>query len=127
MSFIAPAVDSGRGTIDVHVSVLADSANERKTFLQGMTVSANIIAAERENALVLPNDYLLFNSSGQAQALRWQGGEVNAVDVQLGLRNMTHSEIVSGLAEGDVVVQADTLSDGQRARVRFEQVQHVIR
>ena len=127
VSFIAPAVDSGRGTIDVHVRVLADAENEHNTFLQGMTVSANIIAAERENALVLPNDYLRFDSGGQAQVLRWQGGEVNAVDVQLGLRNMTHSEIVSGLAEGDVVVQADTLSDGQRARVRFEQVQHVIR
>ena len=47
--------------------------------------------------------------------------------VQLGLRNMTHSEITSGLAEGDIVVQADKLSDGQRARVRFEQAQHVIR
>lgn len=127
VSFIAPAVDSGRGTIDVHISVLADTANERKAFLQGMTVSANIIAAERERTLVLPNDYLLSNSSGQTQVLRWENGAVNAVDVQLGLRNMTHSEITSGLAEGDIVVQADKLSDGQRARVRFEQAQHVIR
>lgn len=127
VSFIAPAVDSGRGTIDVHVRVLDDAANERKMFLQGMTVSANIIAEERASALVLPNDYVRFNASGQAQVLRWQGGEVNAVNVQFGLRNITHSEIVSGLAEGDVVVQAETLSDGQRARVRFEQVQHVIR
>ena len=127
VSFIAPAVDSGRGTIDVHISVLADTANERKSFLQGMTVSANIIAAQRERALVLPNDYLLTNSNGQTQALRWENGAVNAVDVQLGLRNMTHSEITSGLAEGDIVVQADKLSDGQRARVRFEQAQHVIR
>ena len=127
VSFIAPAVDSGRGTIDVHISVLADTANERKAFLQGMTVSANIIAAERERTLVLPNDYLLSNSSGETQVLRWENGAVNAVDVQLGLRNMTHSEITSGLAEGDIVVQADKLSDGQRARVRFEQAQHVIR
>ena len=126
VSFIAPAVDSDRGTIDVHISVLADTTNQRNAFLQGMTVSANIIAAEREHALVLPNDYLLSNSSGQTQVLRWLNGAVNAVDVQLGLRNMTHSEIVSGLAEGDIVVQADQLSDGQRARVRFEQAQHVI-
>lgn len=126
VSFIAPAVDSGRGTIDVHISVLADTTNKHNVFLQGMTVSANIIAAERERALVLPNDYLLSNLSGQTQVLRWQNGAVNAVDVQLGLRNMTHSEIVSGLAEGDIVVQTDQLSDGQRARVRFEQGQHVI-
>ena len=126
VSFIAPAVDSGRGTIDVHISVLADDSNERNSFLQGMTVSANIIAAERERTLVLPNDYLESNSTGQMQVFRWQDGAVSAVNVQLGLRNMTHSEIVSGLAEGDIVVQAGELSDGQHARVRFEQAQHVI-
>ena len=123
VSFIAPAVDSSRGTIDVHISVLSDDSN----FLQGMTVSANIIAAKRERTLVLPNDYLLIGSVGQPQVLRWQDGAVRSLDVQLGLRNMTHSEILSGLAEGDVVVQAGKVSDGQRARVRFEQAQHVIR
>ena len=127
VSFIAPAVDSGRGTIDVHIRVLADANQKSHTFLQGMTVSANIIAAERTATLVLPNDYLVSNARGQAQVLRWQSGEVNAVTVQLGLRNMTHSEIVSGLNEGDVVVQADTLNDGQRARIHFEQPPHVIR
>lgn len=127
VSFIAPAVDSSRGTIDVHISVLTDDFKQRNIFLQGMTVSANIIAAERERTLVLPNDYLLTSSAGQTQVLRWQDGAVSALDVQLGLRNMTHSEILSGLAEGDVVVQAGKVSDGQRARVRFEQAQHVIR
>lgn len=126
VSFIAPAVDSDRGTIDVHIDVLSDKSSEHNAFLQGMTVSANIIAAERDNTLVLPNDYLLSNSAGQTQVLRWQNGKVNAVKVQLGLRNMTHSEIIAGLAEGDIVVQADKLNDGQRARVRFEQAQHVI-
>lgn len=127
VSFIAPAVDSSRGTIDVHISVLPDTANQRHAFLQGMTVSANIIAAERERALVLPNDYLRFTSGGQVQAMRWQNGLVSAVDVKLGLRNITHSEITSGIAQGDVVVLADKFSDGQRVRVQFEQAQHVIR
>ena len=127
VSFIAPAVDSGRGTIDVHIKILADASNESHTFLQGMTVSANIIAAERESALVLPNDYLLTNANGKTQVFRWQGGAVNAVQVKLGLRNTTHSEITSGLTQGDVVVQTANLTDGQRARVHFEQAQHVIR
>ena len=127
VSFIAPAVDSTRGTIDVHIRVLADSATADKAFLQGMTVSANIIAAERAATLVLSNDYLIANTAGQAQVLRWRDGAVEAVTVELGLRNMTHSEVVSGLDQGDVVVQADQLSAGQRARVRFEQAPHVIR
>ena len=127
VSFIAPAVDSTRGTIDVHIRVLADSATADKAFLQGMTVSANIIAAERAATLVLSNDYLIANTAGQAQVLRWRDGAVEAVTVELGLRNMTHSEVVSGLEQGDVVGQADQLSAGQRARVRFEQAPHVIR
>lgn len=139
VSFIAPAVDSSRGTIDVHIKVLIDTSSQTLTaqqkphaFLQGMTVSANIIAAGRDATLVLPNDYLLTNTSGQTQVLRWRSGKVNAVPVQLGLRNMTHSEIVAGLNEGDVVVhadklQADSLADGKSARVRFEQAPHVIR
>lgn len=127
VGFIAPAVDSTRGTIDVHISVLADESQAQHTFLQGMTVSANIIAAQRDNTLVLPNDYLVDAANGPMQVLRWQAGTVAAVDVELGLRNMTHSEIVAGLVAGDVVVQADQLSDGQRARVRFEQAPHVIR
>jgi HlyD family secretion protein len=52
--------------------------------------------------------------------VRWQNGTVEVVNVQLGLRNMTHSEIVSGVTAGDIVLQADNLRDGQRARVRFE-------
>ena len=127
VSFIAPAVDSTRGTIDVHIRVLGGSATADKAFLQGMTVSANIIAAERAATLVLPNDYLIANSAGQAQVLRWRDGAVEAVTVELGLRNMTHSEVVSGLDQGDVVVQAGQLSAGQRARIRFEQAPHVIR
>ena len=129
VSFIAPAVDSDRGTIDVHINVLPDDTNERPTLLQGMTVSANIMVDERERTIVLPNDYLIFNANGKAQVARWQGGTVNIVDVTLGLQNTSHSEITSGLAEGDVVLQAstsDNVHDGQRVRVRFEQMQHVI-
>lgn len=127
VSFIAPIVDSSRGTIDVHIGLLDNSPDDQQAFLQGMTVSANIIVAEHKGALVLPNDYLTFNSDDQAQVFRWQHGKVTVADVQLGLRNMTHSEVVSGLSEADIVVQADSLIDGQRVRVRFEQVQHAVR
>lgn len=137
VNFIAPAVDSKRGTIDVHISVLDTASASGKspvhTFLQGMTVSADIITAERERTLVLPNDYLRFaagiaaHSSQQAEVFRWQDGEVTTVKVQLGLRNTTHSEVIAGLNEGDILVQVDKVINGQRARVQLEQVQYVIR
>lgn len=130
VSFIAPAVDSARGTIDVHITVQADDTVQ-PALLQGMTVSANIIAAQRASTLVLPNDYLVQNDKNNlgntAQIWRWQAGKVHSTEVQLGLRNMTHSEVISGLNEGDVVVQADNINEGQRARIHFEQAPHVIR
>ena len=130
VSFIAPAVDSARGTIDVHIDV-QDQDLAQPTLLPGMTVAANIMAAQRHATLVLPNDYLVFdakdNHGTEAEAFRWENGKVNRTRVQLGLRNMTHSEVVFGLNQGDVVVQADNINEGQRARVRFEQAPHVIR
>ncbi len=130
VGFIAPAVDTGRGTIDVHINVLRDE--QTPDFLQGMTVSANIIADERASTLVLPNDYVFNNRADTAQVLLWQDDKVTPVDVTLGLRNVGHSEIVSGLNEGDIVVQAGSLTaektkSSQRVRVYFEQIQHVIR
>lgn len=132
VSFIAPVVDSSRGTIDVHIKVMSDEIDDSHELLQGMTVSANIIAEERESTLVLPNDYLFDQNGGKAKVLRWQEGELSLVDVILGLRNTSHSEVTSGLNEGDVIVQAgslskDDISEGQRARVNFEKVQNVIR
>lgn len=130
VSFIAPAVDSARGTIDVHIDV-QDQDSPQPALLQGMTVSANIMAAERHTTLVLPNDYLVFDATDnygtEAEVFRWKNGKANRTKVQLGLRNITHSEVVSGLNQGDVVVQADNINEGQRARVRFEQAPHVIR
>ncbi|MEJ6656293.1 MAG: efflux RND transporter periplasmic adaptor subunit, partial [Pseudomonas sp.] len=49
VSFIAPAIDTNRGTIDIHLDVL-----EPADFLrQGMTVSVDIRTGSREQALVL--------------------------------------------------------------------------
>ncbi|WP_049722666.1 efflux RND transporter periplasmic adaptor subunit [Gilvimarinus polysaccharolyticus] len=127
VSFIAPVVDSGRGTIDIHISVLGDAADQRSKLLNGMTVSANIMVADRERTLVLPNDYLQVNASGKPQVLHWSNGTVKPVEVQLGLRNMTHSEITTGLAQGDIVLQTEGLNKGQRVRVRLEQPPYVIR
>lgn len=133
VSFIAPAVDSSRGTLDVHIRVLDDAADNavnnepaQSRFLPGMTVSANIMVAERESSLVLPNDYLQ-QLAGQWQVTRWQGGKVSRIPVQLGLRNMSHSEILSGLNEGDIVVHGHDLDNGRRVRVQLEQAPHVVR
>lgn len=116
VSFIAPAVDTNRGTIDIHLQVL-----EPAEFLrQGMTVSVDIRTGSREQALVLANDALQNRRGTQAEVLRWTADrQVERVPVQLGLRGTGLTEIVEGLSAGDVVLTGD-IEEGQRVRVRIE-------
>ena len=114
VSFIAPNVDSSRGTLDVHLELL-----EAADFLRyGMTVSVNIETARREQALVLANDALLQRQGRQAQVQRVRDGRVEALSVRLGLQGDSHSEVLDGLAEGDLLL-TEPAQVGQQVRVRL--------
>ena len=113
VGYLAPAVDPARGTLDVHLDLV-----EPADFLrQGMTVSVSIETARRERALVIANDALRAVGGEKAEVLRVRGGEVEQVAVTLGLRGTALSEVVDGLAAGDVVLAADA-EPGQRVRLR---------
>lgn len=113
VSFIAPAVDPSRGTIDVHLQLL-----ENADFLrQGMTVSVNIETARRPRALVIPRDALFQRQGNRALALRLNEDRVEAIEVRLGLEGGALVEVVEGLADGDLVL-AEQAEPGSRARLR---------
>lgn len=113
VSYLAPAVDTSRGTLDVHLDLL-----EPADFLrQGMTVSVNIETGRRERALVLPNDALFAREGSRGEALRVKGGRVERVAVRLGLRGTGLSEVVEGLEPGDRVLAAAAEED-RRVRLR---------
>ncbi len=115
VSYLAPAVDTARGTLDVHLDL-----TEPADFLrQGMTVSVNIETARRERTLVIANDALQAVQGNRAEVLRVQGGRVERVAVRLGLRSTSLSEVVEGLAEGDQVLAA-AASAGQRVRLALQ-------
>jgi len=117
VSFIAPSVDTARGTIDVHLDLL-----EPADFLrQGMTVSVNIETGRREQALVLPNDALRARDGTRAQVLRVNDGVVERVGVRLGMLGTALSEVSEGLAAGDLVLIGDA-EEGQRVRVREQAI-----
>ncbi|MBX7273762.1 efflux RND transporter periplasmic adaptor subunit [Stutzerimonas chloritidismutans] len=117
VSFIAPSVDTTRGTIDVHLDLL-----EPADFLrQGMTVSVNIETGRREQALVLPNDALRARDGTRAQVLRANDGVVERVGVRLGMLGTALSEVSEGLAAGDLVLIGDA-EEGQRVRVREQTI-----
>jgi HlyD family secretion protein len=114
VDFLAPAVDTTRGTVDVHLTL----ANDADFLRQGMTVSATITTATRESALVAGNDLLRNVSGVDATVWRVREGRVEAVPVRLGLRGTVASEITSGLAAGDSVLGPDAGGAQPGDRVR---------
>ncbi len=118
VGFIAPGVDAQRGSVDVRLAVSPAPAFLR----QDMTVSVNIETGRRERARVLPNDALGAIDGDRAEVWRVADGRAERRAVRLGLRGLAMSEVVEGLAAGDVVL-ADAgaaVAGGDRVRPRLQ-------
>ncbi|MGP9545650.1 efflux RND transporter periplasmic adaptor subunit [Psychrobacter sp. AOP7-B1-25] len=124
IDFIAPSIDSERGTVEVRLSV--DPVPE--SLRQDMTVSVNIETGRRAQALVIPNDALTNIQKDTAQVRLLRDGKVQRQKITLGLRGLAMSEVVSGLSEGDQVLADATLSlaDGERVRTESKEMPLVI-
>lgn len=71
----------------------------------GMTADVTILAAEKENVLLVP-DSAIDRSGGKTtvQVLIAEGAELEERPVEVGLTNWQQTEILSGLQEGETVV-----------------------
>ena len=116
LDFLAPSIDPQRGTVDARLTV----APVPPFLRQDMTVSVNLHTAQRERALVVPNDALDLSDPARPQVWVVEQGRAARRALQLGLRGMAHTEVTAGLQAGDWVL-ADapaTLHSGQRVRVQ---------
>lgn len=116
VSFIAPAVDPQRGSIEVRLAMAKLPA-----FLKpDMTVSIDLTIATKARALVVPSDAVRDAATPRPYVLVVVDGHVQRKDVRLGIRGDGATEIESGLDEGADVI----IPDGRRlepgARVRVE-------
>lgn len=113
ISFIAPAIDPQRGTVDIRLRVepLPDYLRD------DLTITANIETGRRERALAVPNDALFDIRGDQASTFVVRQGKVRRADVTLGLRGLAATEIRAGLEEGDWVLASQDAREGQRVRV----------
>jgi HlyD family secretion protein len=120
VNYIAPGVDAQRGTVTIRLKVETAPAFLR----QDMTVSVNVETGRRDAALVLPNDALLNADGGRPEVLAVRGGKRTRVPVQLGLKGLVMTEVVSGLQAGDLVLASaasvQDVKEGGRVRVAIE-------
>ncbi len=82
-------------------------------------VDVRVIFTEKPGALLVPES-ALFRADGRWRVFRVDGGRARETEVETGLRDGRHREVLRGLSEGDrVVVHPDAaLSDGTRVSTR---------
>ncbi len=115
VSYISPAVDPARGTIEVRLEVPAPPPFLRPD----MTVSVNVTVGRKDGALVVPAEAVR-DVATDPWVIRVEGGRAVRRAVKLGLRGEGMLEVVEGLSPGDAVVPpaAGAIDAGARVRVR---------
>lgn len=114
VTYITPAIDPVRGSVDVKLTV----ANPPDYLRQDMTVSIEIEVARHAQAVVVANTTLHDLRSAKPWVTVVANGKVLRRDVTIGAIGDSTVEILTGLTVGDrVVVGTATLTAGQRVRV----------
>jgi RND family efflux transporter MFP subunit len=91
-----------------------DIPNESGRMRPGMYVTVTVVLDERENALTLPIKAIA-TDGGQSFCWVVAAGRGKRTPVQIGLKNATECEIISGLTGDEEVIDAglSSLQDGQ--------------
>lgn len=101
VSRIAPTATIQQGVVTYNVRV--DLVSTKLAVKPGMTANADIVVARKEDVLLVPNRAV--RSSGGRRVVEVPGEEgPKEVPVEVGLRNESMTEILSGLSEGQQVV-----------------------
>jgi membrane fusion protein, multidrug efflux system len=106
---ITPKGDPQTKTFRVYLAL-----PDETPLLIGMSVEANIVTQEKQNALLLPAEAIL-----QDSIFTVVDGKLKRSKVEIGLRGTRMIEITGGVRDGERVVSPATtqMRDGQRVRV----------
>ena len=115
VAYINPGVNPQTGAVLVKLQV-----DQPPPYLQqDMTVSVDVEVARRPQALVVALAAVHAPDSAAPWALVLSQGRARRVALTLGSRSGGMVEVLSGLEEGDAVLQASVaVSDGQRVRAK---------
>ncbi len=109
--YISPGVDTARGSVETRFRVPRPPDYLRAD----MTVSIDIGAERKERALTLASEAVR-ESGGSHTVQVLREGRVRGVKVGIGVNTGSRVEITSGIAEGDIVLLARGINDGERVR-----------
>ncbi|MDJ0389322.1 efflux RND transporter periplasmic adaptor subunit [Roseomonas sp. E05] len=117
LAYVNPAVDPERASVEAKLIVPSPPDYLR----QDMTVSVDMVVAERADTLILPVSAVHDAAMASPWVLKVEGNHARRQPVRIGLRGPSQVEILEGLREGDrVVPAAAAVADGDRLRVARE-------
>jgi multidrug efflux pump subunit AcrA (membrane-fusion protein) len=96
-------VDSGVVTFNVYLSLIEEDLMVR----QGMTAQVEITTQEKQDVVVVKNEAIKPYQGGKAVQVVGNSGKLIYKPVEVGIRGVTMSEIVSGLEAGDEIVVSE--------------------
>ena len=99
---VAAAATTIQGVVNYVVTVSLNPAQIPVKI--GMTANANIIVANMDNVLLVPNGAVRAANNTHYVTVQTAPGQTREVEVKLGLANEQETEVVSGLSEGQLVV-----------------------
>jgi HlyD family secretion protein len=114
VTYVAPAVDARRGSVEVRLGV----ANPPSYLRPDMTVSVDLTVASKAGVVAVPSEALRGPTTGAQFVWAVDRGRVSRRPVTVGIRGDGHTEITSGIEPGaEIVLATDrVLDDGQRVR-----------
>ena len=94
-------MDSGIVSYRVSIGLLSSD----RLLRPGMTANVDIVTESRENVLLVPNRFVSIDRlTGRTSVDKLVGNEIRPIEIQVGLRDETYSEVLAGLQEGDTIV-----------------------
>ncbi len=116
VSYIAPAVDPQRGSVEVRLEV----ASPPDFLKPDMTVSVDLTVAAKSHVLTIQSEAVRGVASAAPYVLAVEDGRVVRRDVQLGIRGDGSMEVTRGIDEATEVIIPDGRALDIGARVRPE-------
>ena len=118
VDYINPGIDASRGSVMVKLRIIDPPGYLR----QDMTVSVDIVTAQKTAALVLPSEAVRDATGVRPWVLVVRDGRTVRQEVGIGLRGDNQTEITSGLKSKEPVILSGvgTVGAGQRVRVRID-------
>jgi multidrug efflux pump subunit AcrA (membrane-fusion protein) len=108
----SPQIDIETGTIEVKVEIL----EQKEAFIQNMSVRVDFSAVSFDEAIVIPDEYLVSNDGTSVYMINNENVVVEK-EISVYNQNLPNVYVIEGLEKGDVILMPEDLKVGEEVEV----------